>query len=437
MTTPRVPSSEVRVVPGEAPVGIPSSEIVYLVGPTGAGAAGQTPTEPTAQLHSIEAFEAIAGTDGMAHDAAAAILGQARASVVYMPVEANATPAQVIASLQNVRQVDPAPTKLYAPGQTVPGSEVGTLKAAMDVDDTEFDFAVTPNPRLPDGTILVIEGEYVRIDSFDGADTYTITRGHASTQAAGHGAGTTVYNLASPVTAALEQLCEELECLAIADGPDSVAQFVSWSNDAGNTKANVLGAYNQVNGMQPGGYILGAAIAHAARFNRARGISFAPVGGVSTLAHRLSYSNRAGVDSDLQSVVGAYGSAVTRRNGAAVIVGDTFRGLTDARRIWSVSQTIHALSRFLDHVQDQFIGDSGVPVTLNRVANQLQRQGRRFVSDRELQALTVVPHPTKNTAASLNARDGFFQAAATPIIPLNHLETDLSLTEPILLTIGG
>ena len=437
MTTPRVPSSEVRVVPGEAPVGIASNEIVYLVGPTGAGAAGQTPTEPTHQLHSIDAFEAIAGTDGLAHDAAAAILDQARASIVYMPVVANATPAQVSAALEQVRRVEPAPTKLYAPGQTLHGAQAGTLKAQLAANGTEFDFAVTPDPLLPDGTVLVIEDEYVRIDSFDGADTYTITRAHAGTTAAGHAAGTTVYNLASPVAAELEQLCEELECLAIADGPDTVAEYAVWSNEALNTKPNVLGAYNQVDGKQPGGYILGAAIAHAARYKLARGISFAPVRGVSTLAHRLSYSARAGVDSDLQRVVGAYGSAITRRNGAAVIVGDTFRGVDDARRIWSVSQTIHALSRLLDTVQDQYVGDDGEPVTLGRIANQLQRQGRRFVSDRNLQALTVVPHPTKNTAASLNARNGFFEAAATPIIPINHLETDLSLTEPILLTIGG
>ena len=436
MTTPRVPSSEVRVVPGEAPVGIASNEIVYLVGPTGAGAAGQTPTEPTHQLHSIDAFEAIAGTDGLAHDAAAAILDNARASIVYMPVAADATPAVVSAALERVRAVEPAPTKLYAPGQTLKGASVGSLKAELAVGGLTFEFNVTPDPALALGSVLVIENEYVQVTGIAG-DDYTITRGYAGTMAAVHAINTEVFNLASPVTAELEQLCEELECLAVADGPDTVAEFVAWSNDANNTKPNVLGAYNQVDGKQPGGYILGAAIAHAARFNRARGITFAPVRGVSTLAHRLSYSSRADVDSDLQRVVGAYGTAITRRNGAAVIVGDTFRGLTDARRIWSVSQTIHALSRFLDQVQDDFIGDSGVPVTLNRVANQLQRQGRRFVSDRELQALTVVPHPTKNTAASLNARNGFFQAAATPIIPINHLETDLSLTEPILLTIGG
>lgn len=436
MVTPRVPSANVRVVPGAPTVGVASQEIVYLAGPVGAGAPAQIETAPTNPLHSLAAVEEVIGRDGPTHDAAGAILRQANPGIVIMPTAANPTHSLMTAALNRIYEVDPSPTKVYASTLTDIGEVIGDLKAQIAADDTSLEFNVDPDPSLPAGDVIVIDGEYIQIGNETSPGVYTVLRGQYGTAASAHAANDDIHHLASSVNSTLEEICEELECLSVASGPDGVQEFRAWSDVAGNTKPNVLGAFNHVNGELPGAWILGAAIAQAASLGPQRGLEFAPVKGVTTLAHRLSYSIRAGVDSDLQTVVGAYGAAITRRGGAAVVIGDTFRGIADARKIWSVAQVIHALDRHLNEVQQHYIGAGADSVDLNRLANQLQREGRRFVGRGEIRALSAVPHPTKNTAAALAAGEGYTSVLVTPIIPLKHLEADLTLQEPIALTIG-
>ena len=74
---------------------------------------------------------------------------------------------------------------------------------------------------------------------------------------------------------------------------------------------------------------------------------------------------------------------------------------------------------------------------MQSIANDLQRHGREFVANGELRSLTAIPHPTLNTSAALAAGQGTLLAHAGPKIPLKHLRTDITLENPIELTIGG
>ena len=444
MTTPRPPSIITNVT---APPLVPlhhSDSLVYIVGPPGTGAlpAYAANERPSAIATSLAALEEFIGADGAVHDAVEAIFDQVDTNIAVARTPAAPTHQQVIDTLDKVRLLTDVPTHLYAPGRTGDGVVAGQLDADIDDAVTAFTFDAAPTSAISVGELLLIESEIVRVAAplpGAGVHTYDIERAQEGTDAAAHAAAVDIVDIRNPVTAELELLAEELECVAVADGDNtSIDRFVAWL-DAGNARPNVMGLFNEPDGRNPGGPWLGAVLDRQAEFGRQRGVNHARVGGVTDLAHELTHSPRANVDTDVSRIVAAYGSLLLRRHGHVEIVGDQFKGIDDARTYWSVTLVVNHLRRISEEAVEPFIGIDADLSTVVRIAAHVERAGRQLVRPPatgqdgagarrgELRSLTIVPHATKNTAeARANGRI-FLRSVAGVFAPIRTVEFDLEL----------
>ena len=336
-TRPRPPSIESSI---DADPLIPlhhSDALYYVVGPPGADASGNgaDAENPSPRATSLASLEPFIGTDGITRTAVEAIFDQVDTNVVVALTPANPTQAQVISTLQKVRRLTDRPTHLYPPGQTVLGARIGMPAAAINDSVTTLTLAAAAINMVEEGEILRIENELLRVTDVTSQTVFTVDRGAYGTTAAAHANTAPVTDLHSPVATELIQLVDELDCDSVADAPRiSVQGAIQWAN-AGNVGPGVMGVFNRGDNNWPGGFWLGAAADRAAEHGRARGIEHAPVKGISSLDYELSHSPRSTVDTDVSNLVGAYLSTLVRRRGRVEIVGDTYKGLDDARKTWS------------------------------------------------------------------------------------------------------
>ena len=403
-------------------------DLVFLVGPPGAGATGNGAADeaPSAIATNVSALEAFIGTDGVVHDAIVAITEQITTRIAVALTPSSPTPADSVAALNKAMQLSAAPTLMYAPGQTILGAEVGLLSGTLTSASTALSLAGAPDSAFAADSYLRISDEYMQIVSGSGTD-YVVLRGVLGSAAADHNATDVVHNFMSPVVQRLGILTTELTCKAVADAPfESVERAEAWS-EAGNTINDVMAVFNRPDSMWVGGAWIGAILALATRFNRARGIEFAPVGGVASLDHALSHSSRASVPTDVSRLVAAYISTLVSRNGRIEIIGQQFRGVIDVRRYWSNSRMVDILERLMETEAERFIGSGITRQSLLRIAEAMERVGRTLVVSGEMADLTVVPHPTANTQAARANGEASFVVNATTLVPLGSVTLDLVL----------
>lgn len=328
--------------------------------------------------------------------------------------------------MRQVRFLDERPTHLYVPAQTGPGRSVGALQANITDAVTQITLAAA-HSGLSDGVLIQVEDEVMEIVDLPGTTTIDVVRGVAGTTAAAHSAGQTVSDLRNPLTAELEALAEELECLAVADAPNvDVEHAIAWSN-AGNTRESVMGVYNYADGNAPGAYWLNTVIDVAGRYGHQRGIETAQVNGVTALAQELSYSPRGAQAADVTRLVGAYLSTLARREGSVQIFGDTFRGVTDARRIWSNALVVRRLERVTEIAGESFIGLESSPRNLRALAFHVENAARGLINSREIRSISVIPHPTRNTDATIQAGRTFLRSTVGLYHPIKFIVNDMSI----------
>ena len=342
---------------------------------------------------------------------------------------ANPTFQETKDALDLVEFLDIAPTHFYPPAATGQGQNVGTLSADVAIDSTGFSLAAPPpDNRSLNGELIQIGAEIMEVTAhIAGQSAMTVVRAQEGTTAAAHTSGDTVIDLRNPITDHLELLCEEYECLAVADAPNvDVQHAVAWS-DAGNTHENVMGVYNYADGFAPGGAWLATAIRTAREFGHQRGLETAAVDGVTRLAREITYSPRGNRDNDARRLVGAYLSTLIRRNNIVEILGDTFRGVTDGRRTWSGATVVHRVQRLGEDAGRRFIGLSTDSRNLRALASAVERSLRVLVNNREISGVTVIPHPEKNTPASLATGTVWLLAVVGLYGNIKHVMIDLQI----------
>ena len=431
MTTPRPPSIETRIISEPFAPAYHTDDVVYIVGPPGAGATGTATDDPSHAGRTLASLEDFIGTDGIVHDAVDDIADQIDTNIIVALTPAVPTFAEVITALEKAYQAERNPTILYAPGMTHLGTPLGGgLAAAMDDVTTSLTFTTAPDPALSADLLLQVDNEIMIVDvAGDAGDViYVVRRGEEGTDAVMHLLAAVVTDLRNPVVTELEELAEALECNAIADAPfASISAAIAWA-DAGNVKANVMGVFNRINGTRwPGGAWLGGALEVTGENGRQRGIEHARVSGITSLQYNLSHSPRLSVTTDVSRLVGAYLSTLVFRNGHYEIVGDTFKGVADARKHWSTSRVVHHLEHVLEIQGEHYTGQGITRQRLITIAEGLEKAGRILVTNGELAGLSIIPDPVANTPAAREGGFAHFTADATTIVPLDHIRIDLAL----------
>ena len=243
------------------------------------------------------------------------------------------------------------------------------------------------------------------------------------------GVTTAASSVITDSTNGLEALCEELQCVAVADAAyDTVANAVTWAGN--NTKPNVMGAFNRAEvttgvykPISP--YIAGAAEEVATLHGLQRGIQYARIKGIVGLEKQLSHSSRAGVTTDVSQLVGAYLSTGVIRRGVPQIVGDTFNHVADRRKEWAVARVAHHLEHVTEEEGENYISHSDSVSSLANIANAMQRAANQLVPN-EIQSVTVSPSPDNN-ATTRAARQALFVASMTPHGSINSIRIDLTI----------
>lgn len=431
MTTPRPPSVVTNISGDPIPPAISSDARLFMVG-SGTAAAPR----PQPYSRDLESIEAHLPQGSLMRNAVDAIFRKAEPEIAIATLDpVIAGHSTVNSGLDLVRFLERRPTHIYAPGLTSNGTTVGTL--ANNINDAATTITLTvAHDGISDGEILQVENELMEVDgdAAQGTDI-TVIRGAEGTAAAAHLAGRTVVDLRNPVVTHLEELCEELECVAISEAPNvDVQHAIAWA-DAGNVRQNVMGIYNYADGMPPGADWLGTTMRVHSEFGHQRGIEHARVTGVTSLARELSHSPRASVTTDVSRLVGAYMSTLVRRNGLVEIVGHTFKGVSDARRLYSNALVVHRVQRLAEIAAEDYIGQVSSDQNMRDLAFHVEQGIRSLVNSREIRFVTVVPHPTLDTPvarangiANLFARIGLY-------FPITHVVIDLTL--PIHSTDGG
>ena len=439
MTTPRPPSI-VTTITGEPLTPLHHSDAhIFMVGSPGTGATGTgvAGERPSAYVTGLDALESLIGTDGDLHTAVEAVFDRVDTSISVALTPATPTHAQVVSTLEKVRFLEDPPTHLYAPGLTVLGDTLGALSSDMTDSSDSVALAADAVHMVEVDEYLQIENEIVRVTAVTDQMNFTVSRGELDTAAAAHVTGVNVLDIRSPVCTELEQLGEELECLAVADAPSlSVDLAVEWAN-AGNVRPNVMGVFNRTDNEWPGAAWLAAALNVAAEHGRQRGIELARVTGVTNLQYELSYSPRETVTTDVSRLVGAYLSTLVRRRGHVQIVGDTLKGVSDARQRWSVALVVHHAQRLAEQAKEPFIGHGASPSTVTRVASHVERAIRQLtrtapgadgnLRPRELRFASVIPHPVYNTAAARANGQVELEGRFGTISPARTIRTRITL----------
>ncbi len=428
MTMPRPPSVS-STVTGDPVTPLHHSDAhLFLVGPPGSSASGTgAPNErPRGYATGLAALEPFIGTDGPLRTAVESIFDRVDTSIAVALTPANPTHAQVEAALEKVRFLEQEPTHLYAPGLTVTGSVLGALSSDIAIDASSVVLAADAVHRVEVDEYLQLDDEVVRVTAVTDQHTFTVERGELGTAAAAHTSGDNVLDIRSPVVTELESLAEELECLAVADAPSgSVDLAVAWAGE-GNVRPNVMGVFNRTDNEWPGADWLAAALDVAAVHGRQRGIELARVTGVTNLEHELSYSPRSAASTDVTRLVGAYLSTLVRRHGQVQIVGDSLKGVTDARKTWSVALVVHHAQRLAEAAGEAFIADEGNETTITRLASHVERAVRQLVP-RELRYASVLPHPTLDTQHARDAGDAHLQAIFDTVRPIKRIVIPIRL----------
>ena len=369
MTTPQPPSITFTIRAASSPPQYSVNDVVYMAGLLGSGAVGSGVSDP---ITSFDAIDDFAGDDGVLRDAARAVLSQASPTLVLSEVAAaggNPTIAEVQTALTAMRQATIAPTVLAAPG---------------------------------------------------------LTAGSAANARSGVETG------ANGVATALKTLAAEFEAVAVGDAATHATTKATALVNAGlwagnNSDGNLMSVFNQIDDNPASGYWIGGALRRAGEFGRQRGINHAPVLAGTVTEWDLSYSPRAGVATDVSSLVGNFVSALLRRRGTLEIVGDQLRGVGDIRKFWSVKRVIAYLLQILHTEALNWISVGGTPGNHLRIANALERAGRVQVTNGELSDLTVRPDDELNDSASAAAGAAYFKADVLTIVPISQITVNIEL----------
>ena len=120
MTTPRPPSIETSIVAEPFAPAYHTEDVIFLVGPAGAGATGTPTDNPSHATRSLADLETYIGTDGILHNAAEDIFDQIDTNIIAALLPASPTPQQILDTLDKAYQAEANPTVLYAPGTDTP-----------------------------------------------------------------------------------------------------------------------------------------------------------------------------------------------------------------------------------------------------------------------------------------------------------------------------
>ena len=177
-------------------------DLVFLVGPPGSGATGTGAANeaPSAIATNVTALEPFIGTDGVLHDAIVAITEQITTRISVALTPSSPTPADSVLALNKAMQLSAVPTLMYAPGQTILGTEVGQLSGSLTASATALSLAEAPDNAFAADAYLRVSDEYMQVVSGSGTD-YVVLRGVLDSTAADHLSADTVRNFVSPVVA--------------------------------------------------------------------------------------------------------------------------------------------------------------------------------------------------------------------------------------------
>ncbi len=375
-TIPRVPGIDFSITaPAPAPVHH-LDDTVYLVGLAGTG--GSAAVGDLVGPFGSEADAAAALGTGSALRAAVHAIYQQASPTIYCAISAATAPgkpsaAEVVAALGMARALPVTPTVLGAPG----------LCSGTDADASSLT-SLTASGVVAGGRALA--GEFDSVFVADGPDGSAITATDIGTWADAN----------------------------VGAGAMMVANAV-----------RVGGAY-----VSAAGYWIGAALAVTAEYGRARGLADAPVASAAAVRLALTSSPRPSVTTQVSTLVGKYVSVLHRGPGGVMLIGETIGGVTDLRRLWSVSRVVAHAERVMRGAARAYMGASTRPVTLGVISQVMQTAGRTLVTadPPELDDLVVRPDVARNTPAARAAQQGFFIADLGLIVPLNRISVGLALS---------
>lgn len=237
-----------------------------------------------------------------------------------------------------------------------------------------------------------------------------------------HHAGAETYGAdAGPLCVKLGQLADQLECRAYVNAPPaSAAAAVAWAN--GKTSDHVVGMFNAVNGAGnayhlPGGYAIGAMLRHAADYNRARGLNFAPVRGVHRTQLQIS------VDSDDFTELDAAGIMTIARNGQHFqLYGGRFKyaDANDPKTRITVARIRDYAAQRLNAVAQNFLSDT---LSNSKCIDRLEEVLAPMKSARELLDYTVNLRPLRTSQ-----RQRVFAVTLFVVTPIEVVEIEILVT---------
>ena len=407
---PTPPSVTTNISAAPVPPGRLTTEHLYLVG-TG----NEMATKPSDYSHGLEELLAQVPADSaMANGIANILAYHDRINISLFTLPANPTTAMYTTALRRLVELTPRPGVWYTPGATGTGVQVGTLANNLAEGATTLTLGAA-HSGFSDGEVFQIENELVIANgNQDPGTDIAVHRGQEGTTAAAHASGRTVTDLRNPIVSVMEQLAETYRGKGVADAPNvDVDHAIAWA-DAGNVRQNVMGVYNYVNNTEPGGHWLGATIDHHAAHGNQRGIEFAPVSGVTSLARNIVEGSP-----ELTRLVGAYLSVIARDDdGHPIIVGDTLKGVDSQLKTWSNARIADHILRTAKVAGRAFIGRISSAANMLALAFHVQQALASFVNRGEIRYANVTPHPTLNTAAErANGRA--------------HLQANVGMHDPI------
>ena len=422
MVTPRVPSVVTNIVATPATPSLDSDARIFMV-----GVGNEATSRPLNYSNDLADLQSSVPSNGILSGQINALLRARRSQIAMALTAGSPTFEQIQAALIQVRYLDNPPTHIIAPGLTERGRLVGSLANQHSAGTTTITLNAA-HGGFTAGEIFVIEDEILELAADAPAGTtLTVVRGAEGSTAATHASDTQIFDLRNQVTAVMESLAEEIECVGVADAPnEDVNHAVAWS-DAGNTLPNIMGVYNYVNGEPASGHWLAAVIDNADTHGHQRGIEFTRVPGVNTLAQELTYSPRAEVQTDVSRLVGAYLSTLVRRNGNTVIIGDSLRGHTDARQVWSINEVVRRVQRIAEIAAETYLGRVSSERNMLALAFHIERAVSILVNDGEIRFVTVTPHPMNDTPAARAAGRAQLQATIGVYHPIDTVVIDLTI----------
>ena len=210
----------------------------------------------------------------------------------------------------------------------------------------------------------------------------------------------------------LAAIAAQYGAIAYVDAPkDTVGNAEGWA--ANNLRDRVLGCFNYVEvagaDVAPSGPVAGAVALNTRTNGRAASTIGAPVIGIDGIHVPIGHTPRVSAGTDESKLVAAYLTPIVAADGAFAIMGGYLKNaVDDVSKLLPVRRVLDHLEHIIEVTGAQYLRTHSL-ATPDDVAGACERAGRALVPE-ELDALTMTPHPTRNTEAARTQGDVFLSA---------------------------